>query len=146
VRFNFNLDVLYIDGSQEEDGLHHFFGILKEIELARLKYVAVDEGYFIEEMVDIHSTKAALKRALKAMTGLKEIIIVREIENRRLNYYSLRRTQIKFYDEHKTSEAEGAWAADEPDVEELPNVQEEYKDWKLSNILKMTPVYGWRAV
>jgi hypothetical protein len=146
VRFNFDLDILYVDTSQEEEGLHHFFGILKEIELARLKYVAIDEGYLIDEMVDIHSTKTALKRALKAMTDLKEMIIVREIENRRPNYYSLPRIQIKFYDEHKTSEAGGSWAADEPDVGELPNVQEEYKDWKLSNILKMTSVYGWRAV
>jgi acetyl-CoA carboxylase carboxyltransferase component len=44
-----------------------FFRILKEIELACLKYVAIDEGYLIDEVVDIYSTKAALKRALKAM-------------------------------------------------------------------------------
>jgi hypothetical protein len=143
VRFNFDLDILYLDTSQEEEGLRHFFGILKEIELARLKYVAIDEGYFIDEVVDIRLTKAALKRALKAMTGLKEIIVVRDITSGRLDDYSLPPRQIKFYVEHRTAEAEGSWPAD---VEELPDVQEEYRDWKLSNVIKMTPVYGWRAV
>jgi hypothetical protein len=37
VHFNFDLDILHIDLSQEEEGLHHFLGILKEIELIRLK-------------------------------------------------------------------------------------------------------------
>jgi hypothetical protein len=72
VRFNFDLDILYLDCSQEE-GLNHFFGILKENELARLKYVAISEQYHIDEVVDLHMMKASLTRALKAMTGLKEI-------------------------------------------------------------------------
>jgi hypothetical protein len=143
VRFNFDLDILYLDISQEEEGLHLFFGILKEIELTRLKYVAIDEAYLYNGVVDLHLTKAGLKRALKAMTDLKEMIFVRDITNRRPNYDSLSRIQIKFYAEHKTGEVEEGWPAD---VEELPDVQEEYRDWKLSNVIKMKAVYGWRAV
>jgi hypothetical protein len=143
VRFNFDLDILYLDISQEEEGLHHFFGILREIELTRLKYVAINEAYLCGGVVDIHLTIAALKRALKAITGLKEIIVVCDITDRRPNYNGLSRVQIKFYAEHKTGEAEESWPTD---VEELPNVQEKYRDWKVSNVMRMTAVYGWRAV
>jgi hypothetical protein len=41
-------------------------------------------------------------------------------------------THIKFSAEHKPSEAKGSWPAD---VEELPDVQEEYRDWKLSSVI-----------
>jgi hypothetical protein len=74
VRFNFDLDILYLDISQEEEGLYHFFGVLKESELIRLKYVAIDEAYLFNGVVDLHLTIAGLKRALKAMTDLKEMI------------------------------------------------------------------------
>jgi hypothetical protein len=141
VRFNFDLDILYIDISQEEEGLHHLLGILKESELTRLKFVAIDEGYFVDVVADLHLTKAGLRRALKAMTGLKEMIVVCEI-TRRPDDYSLRPRQIKFYAEHRAAEAEESWPAD---VEELPDVQEEYRDWKLSNVMRMTSVDEWRA-
>lgn len=51
--------------------------------------------------------------------------------------------QMKFYPEHITSGAEGGWPAN---VEELPDFHNEYSNWKLSNVVKMTTVYGWRAV
>jgi hypothetical protein len=89
VRFNFDLDILYLDISQEEEGLYHFFGILKETELTCLKYVAIDEAYL--DGIDLNLTIAALKRALKAMTDLIEIIVVCDITIRRPNYDSLPR-------------------------------------------------------
>ena len=138
VRFNFDLDTLYLDISQEEEGLHHFFGILKGVELARLKYVAIDEAYFINSTFDLHSIKSGLKRALKAMTGLKEMIVVRDITISEPNHYSLPTMQIKF-----SSEAGECWPAD---VEKLPDARKEYRDWKVSNVVKMTAVYGWREV
>jgi hypothetical protein len=70
VRFNFDLNILYLDISQEEEGFHHFFGVLKETELTRLKYAAIDEAYLFDGVVDLHLTIAGLKRALKAMTDL----------------------------------------------------------------------------
>jgi hypothetical protein len=143
IRFNFDLDILYLDISQEEEGLHHFFGVLKETELTRLKYVAIDEAYLFNGLVDLHSTIAGLKRALKAMTGLKEIIVVCDITIGGPNDFSLPRMQIKFYAERKAGEAEESWPAD---AEELPNVQEKYRDWKLSNVMRMTAVYGRRAL
>jgi len=99
--------------------------------------------YLFNGVVDLHLMIAGLKRALKAITDIKEIIDVRDITIRRLNDFSLLRIQIKFYAEQKAGEAEGSWPAD---VEELPDAQEEYRDWKLSNIMRMTAVYGRRAV
>lgn len=74
----------------------------------RLKYVAIEEGYLFDGVVDLHLTKAGLKRALKAMTDLKEIIVVRDITIGRPNDFSLPRMQIKFYAKRKTGEAEGS--------------------------------------
>jgi hypothetical protein len=144
VRFNFHLDILYLDISQEENGLCHLFGVLKEIELTYLKYVAIDESYLIDDEVGLDLTTAALTRALRAMTDLEEMIVVRDITSRRRDYYSfpLPARQIKFYTERRIAEAKESWA----DVENLLDVQEEYKDWKPSDIIMMTPVYRWRLV
>jgi hypothetical protein len=81
VRFNFDFDILYLDIGQEEEGLHHFFGVSKETKLTRLKYVAIDEAYL--GVVDLHLTIAALKRTLNAMTDLEETIVVCDITIRR---------------------------------------------------------------
>lgn len=142
MRFNFDLDTLYFDISQEEEGLHRFFGVLKETELARLKYVAIDEAYLAVGVVDLHSSSAGLKRALKAMTGLKEITVVRDVTIMRPDYYSSPRKQIKFYAERKLGEAEEGWPGE---VEELPDVKE-ISFWKPSNAVMMKAVYGWRGM
>ena len=134
VRFNFDLDILYLDISEEEEGLNHFFGILKETELIRLKYVAIDSAY-LGGVADFQLTTAALKRALKAMTDLKEMIVVCDVTDSSF----LQRTQMKFYAER---DAEENWP--HTDIEELPDVQKEYGGWKLSNVKKMTAVYGRR--
>jgi hypothetical protein len=49
---------------------------------------------------------------------------------------------MEFYAEHKTGEAEESWPTN---VKELPDI-EEYRDWTLSNVMKLTPVYGRRAI
>jgi hypothetical protein len=77
---------------------------------------------------------------LKAITSLKEMIVVRNITIK-WNNYSIS-AQIKFYTKHKTGEAKESWPTD---VEGLPDVEKEYRDWKLSNVVKMTAVYGWRG-
>jgi len=115
---------------------------LKETELTRLKYIAIDEAYFGNFVTDFHSTIAGLKRAVDAMTNLKEVIIVRDITNMRPDFSPAPRVQIRFYADDKLGEAEEGWPAD---VEELPDVQE-YTDRKPSSTVKMTALYGWRAI
>jgi hypothetical protein len=78
VRFNFDLDTLYFNVSEEEEGLAHFLGILKEREIARLKYVPVDDEY-LGRIADIYFTRRGLKRALRAMTSLREMVVVCDI-------------------------------------------------------------------
>jgi hypothetical protein len=141
VRFNFDLDILYLDVSQEEDGLYRLFGILKETELARLKYIAIDEAYLGDGLPDFHSTIAGLKNALRAMINLKEMIVVRDITTGELNRYLAPRLQMKFYAELELGQAEEGWPVS---IDELPDVQE-YAGWKGSQNVLMTAVYGWRA-
>ena len=134
VRFNFDLDILYFDFSDREEGLNHLFAALKKTELIRLKYVAIDSAY-LGRVAYFELTTAALKRALKAMTDLKEMIVVCDITDNSF----VRRMQMKFYAERDAKEN---WPA--TDMQELPDVQKEYGGWKLSNVKKMTAVYGRR--
>lgn len=63
-----------------------------------LECVAIDQTCLNEGVVDLHVTRAGIKRALKAATGLKEMIVVHDIAISESNYYSMPR-QIDFYDE-----------------------------------------------
>jgi hypothetical protein len=106
VRFNFDLDILYLDISQEEDGLYRLFGVWKETELVRLKYVAINKGYLRHGIAGFQSTITGLKNALKAMKDLKEIIVVRDITTYKPNRSQVPKVQIKFYAELKLGQAE----------------------------------------
>ncbi|PVH68568.1 hypothetical protein DL98DRAFT_542311 [Cadophora sp. DSE1049] len=55
-------------------------GILKETELARLKYAAIDEAYLRDGLAH-YSTITGLKNVIRAMINLKEMIVVRDITN-----------------------------------------------------------------
>jgi hypothetical protein len=96
----------YLDISQEEDGLYRLFGVLKETELARLKYVTIDEAYLGDGLADFHSTIAGLKNALRAMINLKEIIVVRDITMDEPNRFLAPKVQMTFYVEGKLGQAE----------------------------------------
>lgn len=130
-----------MDISQEEDGLYRLFGVLKETELARLKYVAIDEAYLGDGLADFHSTIAGLKNALRAMTNLKEIIVVRDITMDELNRFLAPKVQMTFYAKGKLGQAEEGSLVS---IDELPDVQE-YAGWKVSQNVLMTAVYGRRA-
>jgi len=116
---------------------------LKETELTRLKYVAIDAGYLCDGSVIGHLEITALKRALKAMTGVKEMIFVCDITTERQDCFRVPVRQIKFYSDREAGEADGNWPTD---VEELPDVQEEYREWKLTNAMRLKAVYGLRTV
>jgi hypothetical protein len=95
-----------LDISQEEDGLYRLFGVLKETELARLKYVTIDEAYLGDGLADFHSTIAGLKSALRAMINLKEIIVDRDITMDEPNRFLAPKVQMTFYVEGKLGKAE----------------------------------------
>jgi hypothetical protein len=45
------------------------------------KYVAIEEAYLNEGAVNLHVTRAGLKRALNALTRLKEMVVARHIRS-----------------------------------------------------------------
>ncbi|KAH7395882.1 hypothetical protein BKA64DRAFT_674878 [Cadophora sp. MPI-SDFR-AT-0126] len=149
--FNYDIDVLYFDIALEEDCLHRLFGVLKQEELAKLKHVAIDETYLWLEghgqgqSTDQSSTTAGLRKAMKAMTSLKEMIVVREIENDTRPRYQGRepKVQIKFCDGDELGQIDEGWVEN---AGELLDVKKELKWWKLDKSVQMTAVYGWRTL
>lgn len=75
---------------------------------------------------------------MRAMTNLKEMIVVRDIAND----ISDGKEQMAFYTERPRGQDVAGWPVS---VEELPDVQKNYAGWKLSQTVKMTAVYGWRG-
>ena len=147
--FNYSIDTLYLDIALEEDCLHRLFGILKQDELSSLKYVAIDEAYLDGQdpdlVIDPNSTRAGLWKALKAMKGLKEVVIVREIENDSGpgNHGGPPKVQIKFCNRNELGRIDEDWVAT---AGELPDAAEELRGWKLKRSVQKTAVYGWRTL
>ncbi|PVH84710.1 hypothetical protein DL98DRAFT_610126 [Cadophora sp. DSE1049] len=145
ILFNYDIDVLYLDIALEEDCLHRLFGVLKQDELSRLKHVAIDEAYLdLEEQGQVighGSTTAGLRKALKAMKNLKEIIVVREIENdtRPRNHNRAPKVQMQFCDSDELDRIDEDWVAS---AGKLPDVKKKLKDWKLKKSVQKTAVYG----
>ncbi|PVH68433.1 hypothetical protein DL98DRAFT_662180 [Cadophora sp. DSE1049] len=82
-----------------------------------------------------HRDLGRLKNATRAMTNLKEMIVVRDITNDTSND----KAQMAFYPERWRGQDEAGWPVS---IEELPDVQKKYGGWKLSQTVKMTAVYG----
>ncbi|KAL3420274.1 hypothetical protein PVAG01_08773 [Phlyctema vagabunda] len=137
IRFNFQIDILYVDVSQEEEGLYRLFAMFKEAELRSLEHFALDEGFLLDELTNFQSKVAVLKTALKAMTNLKNLVIVSDVSSEDQDDM-----QMKFYPDSKTGEAEEGWP---DDVVSLDDVQEKYASWNAVSGVKMTAVYGWRT-
>ncbi|KAK0101353.1 hypothetical protein ONS95_006528 [Cadophora gregata] len=148
IYFNFNIDTLYIDVALEEDGLHRLFGILKQDELSRIKHVAIDEAYLDAEdpdrVVPPSPMTAGLRMALKAMTSLKEVTVVREIEDDSQNWHQGRvpKVQIKFCHANELGDVNEDWIAS---AGELPDVGRELRAWKLEKSVRKKAMYGWRT-
>jgi hypothetical protein len=121
------------------EGQHHFLGILKEMEVRRLKYVAIDGAHLRSYL---NPSEAALNRALKSMTNLKELIIVCDVSDDEAGITSWLETpkQMSFYTELPTGGRLPAYAV------ELPEAEKKYGDWKPTNGAKMISVHGRRAI
>ncbi|KAG4433689.1 hypothetical protein IFR05_010828 [Cadophora sp. M221] len=141
ILFNYKIDILYIDVALEEDGLHRLLGVLKETELASLKYVAIDDAYLEDSVVNHGSASAGPRRALKAMRGLREMIVVREIEfdTRPRNHSKAPRLEMKFC-------ADAVEEGLPVDIEDLPDVNKVHQGWRPSKSVQMTAVRGWRTL
>jgi hypothetical protein len=72
VRFNLSLDVLYI---RDTNALCYFFGTMTPTEVSGLRYIAVEAP----TMTILHRTEPGFERALKSLSGLKEVYIVYDL-------------------------------------------------------------------
>lgn len=72
------------------------------------------------------------------MTTLKEMIVVRDITTDTSND----KVQMAFNAERRLGKDEAGWPVS---IEELSDVQKKCAGRKLSQTVKMTAVYGWRA-
>jgi 2EXR family len=80
IRFNFSIDTLYIDNSIEED-LAHVFSTFREQEISGLKYLAMDNYFGNPPIEDDLDPFDGVKRAVKCLTGLRELLVVFHVEN-----------------------------------------------------------------
>jgi len=133
--FNFDIDILHLEMTLEEDSIPHFVGMLKETELARLKYFAMDEVY-VNDADYFEVKESALKIAVRAMTSLKDMQLVCDNTVDK----GEEKKQLAVFSE------EAAYAEGLPsNMTALPDVEEVHRDWKLLESSKVMAVYGWRS-
>ena len=145
IRFNFEIDTLYLHFRYYPETLTKILGILTENELRKLKYFAINILHFLG-VLGIEPTKPTLKRALMTMTNLKEMAVVydrtgltrADIPTRRPNEVPC---QMRLFAQVDIGDAMGdelPWAISSTDV------QEKYKDLKVSDTMKIISLDGRR--
>jgi hypothetical protein len=146
VLFNFEIDTLYLDSSAIRPLCAFLKGILKEKELELLKYVAFDQRLLVEDGYGL-----GIRKALRAMTELREMKIVRHVEAvifpRGGEGYSEGKGQIVFLGEMRSKGRVWAldWTWPDRPEEKLPDVQI-YNSWtNLPGSVEVKVVYGWRS-
>lgn len=91
------------------------------------------------------SAIAGLRKALRSMKRLEEMIVVRDMtmDTRPRNHGMAPKVQMKFLEGGKNELVEMGFPAD---VEELPNAEKDFKIWKPSKSVKKSAVYAWRTL
>lgn len=150
VLFNFDVDTLYLETKTIRPMCWYLRGVLKETELERLRYLAVDEELLDEEGKNA-GFAAGLGRAVMAMTRLEELKIVLDIGSvlalsEQMNALRSVR-QIVFLDEarsrQRTCELGWNWPDRKNERGRLPDLKR-YESW-LPKHVKVEGVYGWRS-
>jgi len=140
-RFNLSMDILVL-GSDFEDFIPHFLGIMNERELSNLRYLAIESD--ILTVFPFRDMKTPLKRALRSFSGLKELLIVQDVAEMKPLIHSDDDSFMTLYEElppeivscnelHTSTEA----------INWLPT-QELLDEMEVWSTPKCHPVYGWR--
>jgi hypothetical protein len=79
-RVNFALDSIYMDRHMEDD-MPHFFSTFGELEIAGLRYLAITSSIMRRYSWIEEGSQASTRRAVAALTGLKELIGVFEVRH-----------------------------------------------------------------
>jgi hypothetical protein len=138
IRINFSIDTLYMDSSMEED-MAHLFSTFRDREISGLKYLALDTYYGNAPTDDDFDPFEGVQRAVKSLTGLREMLVVFHVDN-------LSPRIISCGGDHNLSLFDKL----PPDLEhskfELPSLSalslKDFEDWELQ--VPFRPIYGWR--
>ena len=138
IRFNFSIDTLYLDNTIEEE-MAHVFSTFREQEISSLKYLAVDNFYGSTPIEDDYDPYEGLKRAVKCLRGLKELLVVFHVDN-------LSTRIITCGGDHNLSLFDKLPADLDHPKFELPSLSalslDDYESWELN--VPSRPIYGWR--
>ncbi|KAE9381207.1 hypothetical protein N431DRAFT_392183 [Stipitochalara longipes BDJ] len=138
IRFNFSIDTLYVDNSMEDD-MAHVFSTFREREISSLKYLAIDNYYGNAPIEDDYDPYEGLKRAVKSLTGLRELLVVFHVD-------SLSPRIIGCGGDHNLSLFDSLPSDLEHPKFELPSLSElslkDFENWELA--VPSRPIYGWR--
>ncbi|TVY17183.1 hypothetical protein LARI1_G003841 [Lachnellula arida] len=140
-RFNLSMDILVL-GSDFEDFIPHFLGILNERELSKLRYLAIESD--ILTVFPFRDMKTPLKRALANFSGLKELLIVQDVAEMKPLIHTDEDSFMTIYEELPT-EIEGCKElhTGTEAISWLPT-QELLDEMEVWSTPKCHPVYGWR--
>jgi hypothetical protein len=138
IRFNFSLDTLYLDNSLEDD-LAHVFSTFREREISSLKYLAIDTYFGTAAFEEDFSPFEGVKRAVKSLTGLKELLIVYHVDNLSPRIIGCGGDhKLSLFDQLPTDLADPKF--------ELPALStlttKDFDHWKLAAPARA--IYGWR--
>ncbi|KAN0122775.1 hypothetical protein V8E51_001101 [Hyaloscypha variabilis] len=138
IRFNFSIDTLYVDNSMEED-MAHVFSTFREREISSLKYLAIDNYYGNAPIEDDFDPFEGLKRAVKCLTSLRELLVVFHVD-------SLSPRIIGCGGDHNLRLYDSLPADLQHPTFELPALSalslRDFESWELE--IPSRPIYGWR--
>jgi hypothetical protein len=137
IRFSFALDTLYIPGAVTWD-IHHLLGILKNLELSSIKYLAISANVLPSGAVPNRDFRLAVKSAVERFSGLEELLVV--FDYAEMNSSRAEAGEIALFDKVPD---EVCYSASPPI--QLPNTAEwESLGYNLWPVPICRPVCGWR--
>jgi 2EXR family len=138
IRFNFSIDTLYMDNSMEDD-MAHVFSTFREREISSLKYLALDTYYGNTPIEDDFDPFDGVKRAVKSLTGLRELLVVFHVD-------TLSPRIIGCGGDHNLALFDKLPADLAHPKFELPSLSalslRDFECWELA--VPSRPIYGWR--
>ncbi|KAG4424791.1 hypothetical protein IFR04_002139 [Cadophora malorum] len=139
-RFNFAIDTLYI-GNEIEEHVPHFFSTFGPLEISSLQVLALEDCYNETTLPFETTLTSQLQRMVKKFTGLRELLIVYDV-------VAMTDRTIDCADGHPLeihTEIPSELKHPSVMIDPLPKDEDaEAHGFKLWEVKKCNPVYGWR--
>jgi len=141
VYFNFILDTLYLPGTLKNQ-IPHFFGILSDLEMQKLRYLAISAAIFPQSIWDTFDFTEPVRRVAEKMTDLKNLMILyslSELMSPRSVEEDMSK-EMEFMEELPDGGSPGIYIRELPREDDWSEMG--FDGWE---VRKMRPVYGWRG-